>query len=210
MGVVICYSAIPPTSTFYQRLQTEKALATLVATLFHCGGEIFQFFEIEPDEVDYLEILDEVIEEYQDVFGDEFEADRWVGEFRDEMRRTRKAYPGIEHRRAMFEKSASEIEARLTQPSIKTQGKDCSEIIRKLIFGDRDFVPDLVPSGYWLGLVPRSLVQEGAKLFQGIDPDTLFTEAEDQDRWYRDQFKWWRDLYLEAAEKNEVILIAVS
>ena len=69
MSVSIQYSAIPPTSVLYKRLQTEKTFA-IVATLFSSSNGIFRFFEIEPVEV--KEILDEMIEEHQDIFGTEF------------------------------------------------------------------------------------------------------------------------------------------
>lgn len=208
MGVSIHYSAIPPTSIFYQRLQTERPFATLLAIIFPYGSGFFRFFEIEPDEVD--EILDCEIQELQDVFGTEVEAKVWIDEFRDELRRTRQAYPGIENRRAMLEKSAQKIEERLVQELTKTQVKDVTRIIGKLIFGGEDFLPDLLPSGEWLGLVPTSLIREGAEMLRGINVNELFAEEEVQGEWYRSQFEWWRNLYLATAERNEVVLVTVA
>jgi hypothetical protein len=66
MGVSIMYSAIPPSSTLYARLQYEKALSILVNDLFIYGNGIFNFFEFDSDEVN--EILEGVIEAHQDVF----------------------------------------------------------------------------------------------------------------------------------------------
>jgi hypothetical protein len=208
MGTSILYSAIPPTSAFYKRIQTERALATFVATLFPYGGGIFRFFEINPTEAN--EILDGVIEKYQDIFGTTLEADMWVGEFRDELRRTRKAYPGIEDRSTSLEKAGSKIEKQLVQALARIQSKDVSETVGQLIFGNCEFAPDLLPAGYSLGLVTASVVQEGAELLQCITPNTLFTEAEDPDRWYRKQFEWWKKLYLAVAERDEEIIVAVA
>ncbi|NJL39967.1 MAG: hypothetical protein HC899_26840 [Leptolyngbyaceae cyanobacterium SM1_4_3] len=50
MSTAIFYSAIPPESGFYQRLQTERALMLLVERLFPYGNSIFCFFEIEPSD----------------------------------------------------------------------------------------------------------------------------------------------------------------
>lgn len=111
MGISVMYSAIPPSSILYTRLQREKVLSILVNDLFIYGNGIFSFFEIEPEEVN--EILEEVIEAHQDVFGSKDEAVQIIAEFRSELSDTCQAYPGIENRTAMLEKSVDEIEKRL-------------------------------------------------------------------------------------------------
>ncbi|MEH1778861.1 MAG: hypothetical protein V7L26_07055 [Nostoc sp.] len=99
MGVSVLYSAIPPGSTLYAHLQSEKAL-TLVVSLFPHGCGIFRFFEIDPEEID--EILEDVIETHQETFGSGLEADRVIAQLRSELRLTRQAYPGIEDRTALL------------------------------------------------------------------------------------------------------------
>ncbi len=94
MGVSVIYSAIPPTSTFYARLQHENAFAALMVYLFPYGCGVFHFFGLPPDEVN--EILGDFIEEHYEMFGSELAADDAIAEFRSELRRTRQAYPGIE------------------------------------------------------------------------------------------------------------------
>lgn len=208
MSVAILYSAIPPDSNLYQRLQTEKALMLLVERLFPYGNGIFRFFEIEPAEVD--EILNDVTEEHQNILGSKSEATVWIEQFQEEIRRTCAAYPGIEDRSTMLE-SATRIEQRLSQKLVEQQVENASEI-RSLIDGVQDFAPHLSSSDYEFRMmfVPLSLVREGARLLQEVDPNTLFTEQEDEGRYYRDQFMWLRNLYLEAAEKNEEILVLVE
>lgn len=180
----------------------------LVERLFPYGNGIFRFFEIEPAEVD--EILNDVIEEHQNILGSRSEATVWIEQFREETRRTCEAYPGIEDRGAMLE-SATRIERRLFQKLVE-QVENANEKVRSLIEGVQDFAPHLSGSDYEFRMmfVPLSLVREGARLLQEIDPNTLFTEQEDEGRYYRDQFMWLRNLYLEAAERNEEILVLVE
>jgi len=172
MGVSVLYSAIPPSSTLYARLQREKALSILVVSLFPYGCGIFRFFEIEPEEVN--EILEEVIEAYQDIFGSELEADQLIDEFRSELRRTRQAYPGIEDRTASLEKSSTEIEKRLSQELSRRQIANANDIVQRLMFGDQTLAPTLLPAGESLGLISRELVREGASILRQINPEMLF------------------------------------
>ncbi len=206
MGVSVIYSAIPLSSTLYTRLQREKPLAILMVSLFSYGCGIFNFFEIEPEEVN--EILEEVIEAHQDTFGSELDADQVIAEFRTELRLTRKAYPGIEDRTASLEKTSNEIEERLSQELSRRQIENANKIVEKLIFGDQSLAPNLLPEAESLGLISRELVSEGARILRQIDPETLFA-YEGKDRWCVDHFSEWRDLYLAADEKNEEILLGV-
>ncbi len=206
MGCSILYSAIPPSSSLYLRLQSEKALSILVASLFPYGCGIFRFFEIEPEEID--EILENVIEIHQEVFESKLEAERAIAELRSQLTLTRQAFPGIEDRTAMLEKSSEEIEKRLTLELSRKQVANAEEFVEKLLLGDRTFAPDLLsPEDETLGLISRELVREGASLFQQIVPKTMFAENED---WYFEQLQELKDLYLAADEHNEVILVGLS
>ncbi len=55
-----------------------------------------------------------------------------------------------------------------------------------------------------LRLISCELVREGASLFRQLDPKTLFAENED---WYLDDLEDLKQLYLDADEHNEVILV---
>ncbi|MEH2265270.1 hypothetical protein [Nostoc sp.] len=204
MGVSVLYSAIPPSSTLYSRLQREKALSILVVYLFHYGCGIFRFFEIDPEEIN--EILEDVIETQQETFGSELEADRVIAELRSELRLTRQAYPGIEDRIALLEKTSAEIEKRLSQELSRRKFANADEIVEKLMFGDRTLAPTLLSTEESLGLISCELVSEGASIFRQIDPETLFARDES----CFEDFERWRNLYLLAADKNEEILVAVA
>ncbi|MEH2353509.1 hypothetical protein [Nostoc sp.] len=203
MGVSVLYSAIPPGSTLYARLQSQKALSILVVSLFPYGCGIFRFFEIDPEEIN--EIFEDVIETHQETFGSELEADRVIAQLRSELRLTRQAYPGIEDRRASLEKTSVEIEKRLSQELSRRKFANADEIVEKLMFGDRILAP-MLSTEESLGLISRELVSEGASIFRQIDPETLFARDES----CFEDFEGWRDLYLSAAEKNEEILVAVA
>ncbi|MEH2076982.1 MAG: hypothetical protein V7K57_21715 [Nostoc sp.] len=151
MGVSVLYSAIPPDSTLYARLQREKALSLLVVYLFPYGCGIFRFFEIYPEEVN--EILQDFIETHQETFGSELEADWVIAELRSELRLTRQAYPGIEDRRASLEKTSVEIEKRLSQELSRRKFANADEIVEKLMFGDRTLAPTLLSTEESLGLI---------------------------------------------------------
>ncbi|MEH1975797.1 MAG: hypothetical protein V7L02_21815 [Nostoc sp.] len=208
MGVSVLYSAIPPDSLLYARLQSQKALSILVVSPFPYGCGIFRFFEIEPEEIN--EILEDVIETHQETFGSELEADRVIAQFRSELRLTRQAYPGIEDRRASLEKSSVEIEKRLSQELSRRKFANAHKIVEKLMFGDQTLAPTLLSADESFGLISRELVSEGAGILRQIDPETLFARDEGRERWYLDHFERWRDLYLSAAEKNEEILVGVA
>ncbi len=204
--VDILYRAIPPSSDLYSRLQSDKAFATLLSWLFPYGNGIFCYFEDEPDEID--EVLENVVEVYPKIFGSQVELDQVIAEFRSQLTLTRQAFPGIEDRTAMLEKSVDEIEQRLVQELTTRQVANAKEMVQKLLEGDRTFAPDLLsPEDDTLGLISRELVREGASIFRQIVPKTMFAENED---WYLEQIQELKDLYLAADEHNEVILVGLS
>jgi len=213
MGVSVIYSAIPPSSTLYARLQREKPLAILMASFFHYGDGIFHFFEfhfseIEPEEMH--ETLEWLVEMHQDAFGSELEADRITAEFRAELRRTCQAYSGIENRTArLLGNSSRGIEERLTQELTRRQITNANAMVMKLIFGDQAVASTLLREEDSLGLISRELVHEGARILRQIEPESLFERNEDGEGWHLNDFERWRDLYLSADERNEAILVGV-
>jgi len=208
MGVSVIYSAIPPCSTLYARLQREKALSILVVSLFPHGCGIFRFFEIESEEIN--EILEDVIETHQETFGSELEADRVIAELRSELRLTCQAYPGIEDRTASLEKSSAEIEERLSQELSRKKFANANEIVQKLMFGDQTLAPTLLPTEESLGLISRELVSQGASILRQIDPEALFARDQSWEGWCLNGLEHWKNLYLSAAENNEEILVGVA
>ncbi len=205
--VFIRYSAIPPSSELYSRLQSEKALNFLVDFVFTDGGGIFRFFEIDPQEID--DGFENVVRGYPKIFKSQLELDRVIADLRSLLTLTRQAFPGIEDRTATLEKSWQEIEERLVQKLSRKQVANAEEFVQKLLEGDRTFAPNLLLPGEYesLRLISRELVREGASIFRQIDPKTLFTENED---WYLDDLEDLKQLYLDADEHNEVILVGSS
>jgi hypothetical protein len=209
MGVSVMYSAIPPISTLYARLQNEKALSILVNDLFIYGNGIFSFFNIDSEEVD--EILKGVIKSHQDIFDSTEKSEGIINEFRAEIDKTRKDYPGIENRTAMIEKSVDGIEKCLAEQFVANQVQNAEEIIERLLFGDQSFAPNLLTAeDEPLGLISRDLVREGASLLRLVSPETLYTGDKFWDEWGLKHLKYWRDLYLVADEMNEEILVGVG
>lgn len=202
--VFIRYSAIPPSSELYSRLQSEKALNFLVDFVFTDGGGIFRYFEIDPEEID--DSFENVVRGYPKIFKSQLELERVIADLRSLLTLTRQTFPGIEDRTATLEKSWQEIEERLVQELSRSQVANAKETVQQLLEGDRTFAPNLLlPREYEsLRLISCELVREGASIFRQLDPKTLFAENED---WYLDDLEDLKQLYLDADEHNEVILV---
>lgn len=207
MSFSVLYSAIPPNSSLYARLQNEKAFTILVVSLFPYGCGIFRFFELASGEV--WNILENVIEAHPETFGSELETDRVIAEFRSELRRTRKAYPGIQDRRVSLEKSSIEIEKRLSQELLRRRIANADEIVQKLMFGDQILAPTLLSVEEPLGLISRELVTKGASIFRQINPETLFVSDQGWEGWCLNHLEQLINLYLLADKKNEEILVRI-
>jgi hypothetical protein len=208
MGISFHYQAIPPASSFYQRLHQDRELTTLLGAFVPYGCGIFNFFEIDAVEID--EILEWVMEQYPDIFDSRSTLDRWVREYRQELEQTQALYPGIAGRSTSLEKCVDKIYERLIRELEKSQERDIRSTVAELIYdGDQNFAPDLLSNDILLWSVSARLVQKGAELLRGITPDMLFTATEDKDDWYRPQFEWWKDLYLATAENNEEMIITM-
>lgn len=209
MGVSVHYWAVPPSSTLFRRLQTEKAFAALMGALFPYGCGIFYFFD-EIDAEEREEILEDAIESRRDVLGSEAEAKRWINEFRLELEHTRSAYPGVERRTASLEKSSPLIEKRLLPEFNLLRNGDAVEFLRALMFGDQELGRDLGLSDEdILGLISPRLVREGAELLNGLDAEALFAKNGVREEYYLEDFLHWRQLFREAAEEGELLLVGV-
>ena len=75
------------------------------------------------------------------------------------------------------------------------------------MFGEQTLAPHLSPADDSLELVSVSLVQEGAKILREITPEMLFARDQRWEEWCLENFEEWRNLYIEAAEKSEEILV---
>ncbi len=204
MGVSIHFWPLPPSSTLFQRLQSEKPLALLMGDLFHYGAGIFYFFD-EHDEDEQGEILSSVITRNLEAFGSPEEAERCIGEFKDELDRTRRACPGIEKRRFMLGKSQDLIEERLERELQRLGGADAAKLANKLICGEQSIFQgldsDQIDSAW---MVSPELVREGSKILASLDVHSLFPEAREME-----DFERWRQFYSDAAARGELLAVGV-
>jgi hypothetical protein len=209
MGVSVCYWAVPPSSALFRRLKSERAFATLMAALFSYGRGIFYFFdEISPEE--RHEILEQVIESRRSALGPEPEARRSIAEFRQELDRTRSAWPGVERRATSLEKTSQFVEERLVRELKRIRGRDAARFVQGLMFGDQELGRDMGLLDHdILGLASPSLVREGAEVLNGLDDEDLFAKDVGWEEYHLNDFQNWRRLYREAAEQGEVLLVGV-
>jgi hypothetical protein len=207
VGVSVLYQAIPARCYLFARLQRDKAFNALLAALFPYGSGLFHLLACDPDEAD--EIIEEAIERHEAVLGSEPKARRRVEEFLEAVERTREEFPGIEDRTASLEKCSFDVEARLTR-RLSMVVKDSPEFVRKLICGDQMLAPRLRPEGEdILGVVTRPLIRRAAGLLKPLPPHRLFG-PDGWEGWCRNEYRRWRRLYLEAAERSEILLVGVA
>jgi hypothetical protein len=216
MGVTVSYQAIPPTSSFYKRLQQEQTLNILMVSLFPQGNGIFRFFDIDHlfpgDSIRSINNdLKRVMERHQEIFGGELESSLAVAEYRSELILTCRDYPGIEDRRSSMEKTSDEIREWLSRELSRINFVDADDIIGRIMFGDRTFAPDMLTGKEEsLYLITRETVSEGASILRQIDPvGMLDIKDDDWDEYLLENLVEWRDFYLEADEKGEEILLGV-
>ncbi len=151
-----------------------------------------------------------MVQRHRAALGPEPEARRRIAEFRAEVERTRAEFPGIERRTAMLEKCSSDIEEHLTR-ALQNVRTDAAELARKIMFGDKLLAPPLrQPGEDPLGLVSLPVVREGAAALERLRPEELFPSGDGWREWCRDNYRRWRQAYLEAAEHAEELLVGVS
>jgi hypothetical protein len=207
MGVSIKYNAIPIDSSLYARIQQEKPLCYLVNNLTIYGGGLFSFFDIDLDETQ--EILEGMIEACPEIFGSQVQADLIISNFRSEIYKTRQNYPEIEFRTALIEKSFDDIEQCLAKEFSRRHVQNSDELVKKLMMGDQLLAPNLLTEkDHPIAVVSRTLIQEGARILDLIEPDNLQIDVPYWNEWGLKHLKTWRNLYLAVSERNEVILIS--
>jgi hypothetical protein len=208
MSVSIHFWAVPPESPLFQRLERDRAFASLMAALFPYGRGVYTFFsEIEAGE--RAGILELAIQERRSRLGPEPEARRAIEEFRQELERVRAAHPGIEQRRCVLEYTAFIIEKQLAA-ALKPARAGAARFVRDLIYGDRVLGKSgaggiesiMEDQKNTVGAVSPGLVREAAQLLHAPDAEGLSGSL-----WQVENFQDWRRLYGEAAEKEEALLV---
>jgi hypothetical protein len=206
MGVTVSYTAIPPTSNLYKRLQQEKSLFVIAVDLFMTNAGLFESLDYLPRDDD---VLSHFVERYPKLFKAEMDVDIAIAELRWETMEACKTYQGVKHRSASLEKISSEVEDYLTQALTRLQISKPREIALGIMFGYDSFAPkSLSKYSSWtqpLGLIARASVQKGAALLRQIDLKAI----EFQEDWHQEELQEWIDFYLAVEKNKEEILIIV-
>ena len=208
MSVSIHYWAAPPASALFQRLERDRAFASLMAALFPYGQGVFLFFS-ETEAEERAKILDCAIEERGSRLGSPPEARAAIEEFRQELERTRLAHPGVERRRCTLEYTSFIIEKQLVE-ALKPVRPGAARFVRGLVYGDRVLGKSggggieaiMEDQRNTVGAVSPALVREGARVLCEPGAGTLFGGV-----WQLESFQDWRRLYWEAAAQGEALLV---
>ena len=213
MGVSAYYQAIPEESRLFHRVQTEKQLGCLFDCLFPYSYGIFYVLIWQYEDDGSLdEILDGVAES-EEIFVSRSEVDRCFKELCAELEQANRLYPGLEDRGIYLEKIHSVFAEKLVSELKSRQLKSLLPYVEKLLYGDRPF--GFEPQDTDLYILPSSIVREGVQIFREVEAEVLFNAALTQlneviapkDADELERFQWWRDFYLEAAEKGEAVVI---
>jgi hypothetical protein len=136
MGVTLTYQAIPPQSSFYSRLQQDRAFRVLAS--FHSPYGLFRLFQHDP--IDFNELVEKAISRHPDIFcGTELEISMLIGDFREALRITCRDYPKITYTEGSLDKSSEEVCDRLTEELSKRKFEDVDDIVNTLLYGDIAF-----------------------------------------------------------------------
>jgi hypothetical protein len=211
MGVTLTYLAIPPQSSFYARLQHDRAFRVLAQQLFP-HESLFGSFEYDP--VTFNKCMGEAIDSHPDIFcGTELETSMLVGEFRDALRITCRDYPKIVGiTSASLEKSFTQIRDRLTEELSRRKFEDVDDIVATLLYGDIDLGKSVNPDeeSFGFALTSREAVRKGASILRQIEPETLFPEGDDgNEGWYSMNFTEWKEFYLLVDKLDAEIIMDV-
>jgi hypothetical protein len=205
MGVTLTYQAILPQSSFYARLQQDRAFRILASFLSPYG--LFTLFEDNPEE--FNECMEEAIESHPDIFcGTEIETSMLIGDFREALRITCQDYPEIVSSTGSLEKSFEEVRNRLTEELSRRKFEDVDDIVATLLYGDIDLGKRVLPDeeSYALALTSREAVKKGANVLRQIEPEILFPGEEG---WYSINFRAWKKFYLDADDIGAEIIMDV-
>jgi hypothetical protein len=204
MGVTLAYQAIPPESSFYARLKHDRAFTILSICLFD-SGHLFNLFEDDPESFD--ESMENAFAGYPEVFcGTEKENYVLIEDFRQAVQVTRRDYPKIVDIAGSLEKSFDVVRDRLVEELSRRKFEDAAVIVDDLLYGDDSLGVSEEP----FGLATREAVKKGASVLRQIEPETLFPGGEDgEDGWYWENFRDWREFYLDADALGAEVLMQV-
>jgi hypothetical protein len=200
----LVYQAIPPESSFYTRLQHDRSFRIFSRYLF-VSGSIFHSFKYNLQ--DFNDCIKEGIERHPDLFNEaSLETSSIVADFREALRITWQSYPKIVHNTGILEKSFDVVSDRLEKELSRRNCEDADVIVYDLMYGDSS----LGENEEIFGLTTREAVKKGASVLRQIDPETLFPGGDDgEEGWYWENFRDWREFYLDADDLGAEVLMQV-
>lgn len=197
MGCSTYYQAIPEESALFRELLSNRRLATVLDRFFISGDRPLDIDEAGSQEID--EALDDIRAHQPDEFRSRADVEAVLAELKAKIRRADVQHPGLIARTAFLEKCHDDIKERLIGYLDSTGRGDESELVHTMIFGKHHFC-----EGLQAECIPSLTVMEVAALLRTIPPDVLYRDHED---WSREDYEWWRELFLLAAERGEAILV---
>jgi hypothetical protein len=179
MGVYCHYQAMPANSTLFRRLSTEEPFAVAYEHVLHRPSGPFEFLALASG-----------LGSLPDLAGEETFA-----ALRTELCQALRDFPGIDHRSAYL-KLSDDFDWILIEQLTRLGRPDAAVFTDNLRMGCAGLAGDSTS----LTLVPEPTVVEAARWLRRIGT-RAFTAREAPD------YLLWRHVYLEAAEKGEVIVI---
>jgi hypothetical protein len=200
----LVYQAIPPESSFYTRLQHDRAFRIFSRYLF-ASSSIFNAFKY--DLQDFNNCIKYGIERHPDVFSEaSLDTSSIVADFREALRITWQEYPEIVRNTSILEKSFDVVFDRLEEELSRQNFEDAEIVVYDLIYGDSS----IGENEEIFGLTTCEAVKKGASVLRQIEPETLFPGGEDgEDGWYWENYKDWREFYLDADDLGAEVLMQV-
>jgi hypothetical protein len=200
----LVYQAIPPESNFYARLQHDRAFRIFSRYLF-VSGSIFHSFKY--DIQNFNDCIKSGIERHPDAFSEKsLETSLVVADFREAIRIAWQDYPEIVQNTGMLEKSFDVVRDRLEEELSRRKLEDAAVVVDDLLYGDSL----LGENEEIFGLTTRDAVKKGASVLRQIDPETLFPGGDDgEEGWYWENFRDWREFYLDADDLGAEVLMQV-
>ncbi len=236
MGYSSFYQAIPEDSKVLSMLRERRTTNYLLNRLFIAGSRPLDLWELDEEEYDeMLESMVDLQEDLpEDEFDRQAreEAERILGlgpgellvnrhgpfasraevddtftELRAAVRGLTESNPGLIDRVAFLEKCHDEIEGPLSQALERSGCDEAPEFVRTLLYGDHRLAAEMYPrlENQQLRIVPASLVKKAAPMLRDLASDRLF--ARDEQDWLWESYLQWRELYLQAAERGEAVLV---
>ncbi len=203
MGFSLYYQAIPEGSGLFRLLAEDRGAELVLCSVFHNGGRPLDLRE--NDDFDDPDLLDPLVGD-SEYFGTLAEAEQTMAALMEEIDRTCLAHPGLMNRVMFVEKTSDLIERRLKERI------DPGLLAREVTEGGWLFSSDssfsngeIVFSDLRLDVVTSPKIKRVSDLLERVESGSIFDEVREDH--LLDDFRGLKELYREAADRGEAILI---